>query len=98
MKLSNNLVLSAVSKFQNRSSILKIKSNRTYLGFTFRPANYEEISTEFKNLDMSKTTQLEGISTKIVQENLNVFATFLVKDMNTCIRKGEFPDKLKWMT
>ena len=41
---------------------------------------------------MSKTTQLEGFPTKIVKEK---FATFLVKDINTCIRKGEFPDKLK---
>ena len=44
---------------------------------------------------MSRATQLEGIPTKIVKENLNIFATFLVKDRNTCIRKGEFRDKLK---
>ena len=40
---------------------------------------------------MSKTTQLEGILIKIVKENINIFAKFLVKD----IRKGEFPDQLK---
>ena len=44
---------------------------------------------------MSKTTQLEGIPTKIVKENLNIFATFLVKDINTCTRKGKLSDKLK---
>ena len=44
---------------------------------------------------MSKATQLEGISAKIVKENLFFFATFLVKDINTCIKKGDFPDKLK---
>ena len=44
---------------------------------------------------MSKPTQLEGIPTKIVKENLNIFTTFLAEDINTCIRKGEFPDKLK---
>ena len=44
---------------------------------------------------MSKTTQLEGIPTKLVTENLNFFATFLVKDTNTCIRKGEFHNQLK---
>ena len=43
---------------------------------------------------MSRATQLEGIPTKIVKENLNIFATFLVKDRNT-FRKGEFRDKLK---
>ena len=72
-----------------------MKSNRTYSGFSFRPVNYEEVLTELKNLDMSKTTQLEGIPTKIVKENLNIFAAFLVKDINTCIRRGEFPDKMK---
>ena len=74
---------------------MKIKSNRTYSGFSFRPVNYEEVLTELKNLDVSKTTQLEGIPTKIVKENLNIFATFLTNDINKCIRKGEFPDKLK---
>ena len=87
--------MSAVNKFQNHPSILKIKSNRTYSGFSFRPVNYEEVLTELKNLDMSKITQLEGIPTKTVKENLNIFATFLVKDINACIRMGEFPDKLK---
>ena len=87
--------MTAVNKFQNHPSILKIKSNRTYSGFTFQPVNYEEVLTELKKLDMSKTTQLERIPTKIVKENLNIFATFLVKDINTCIRKGEFLDKLQ---
>ena len=29
---------------------------------------------------MTRATQLEGIPTKIVKENLNIFATFLAKD------------------
>ena len=44
---------------------------------------------------MSRTTQLEGILIQIVKENLNPFATLLVKDINTCIKKREYPDKLK---
>ena len=44
---------------------------------------------------MSKTTQCEGIPTKVVKENLNIFATFLAKDINKFIRKGELPAKLK---
>ena len=88
VKLSNNLVLSAVNKFQNHPSILKIKSHQFYSGFSFRPVNYEEALTELKNLDISKTSQLEEVPTKIVKEDLNIFATFLVKDINTCIKKG----------
>ena len=88
VKFSNNAVLSAVNKSQNHTSILKIKSNRTYSGFSFRPVNYEEALAELKNLDISKTSQLEEVPTKIVKEDLNIFATFLVKDINTCIKKG----------
>ena len=88
VKFSNNAVLSAVNKSQNHTSILKIKSNRTYSGFSFRPVNYEEALTELKNLDISKTSQLEEVPTKIVKEDLNIFATFLVRDINTCIKKG----------
>ena len=95
LKFSNNPVFSAANKFQNHPSILKIKSNRTYSGFTFRSANYEEVITELKNLDMPKTNQLEGIPTKVVREYLTIFAAFLVKDINICIRKGEVSDRLK---
>ena len=44
---------------------------------------------------MSKTSQVEEIPAKIVKENLNVLTTSLVKDINICIVKWEFPDKLK---
>ena len=82
MKRSNNPVLSAVNKFQNHPGILKIKSNRSYACFSFRPVNCEEVLTGLKNLVMSKTTQLEGIPTKIVKENFKNFATFLIKGMH----------------
>ena len=68
VNLSNNPVLSAVNKFQNHPTILKIKQTKlTQAGFRFRPVTYEQSFTELKNLDMSKTTQLEGISTKNVE-------------------------------
>ena len=35
VKLSNNTVLSTVNKFQNHPGVLKIKSDRTYSGFSF---------------------------------------------------------------
>ena len=46
-------------------------------------------------LDISKATQLNEIPTKNVKRNVNFFATFSVKDINTCIKKREISDKLK---
>ena len=66
VKLSKNFV--CIKKIQIHPRILKIKSNRTYSGFTFRPVNYEKVLTKLKNLDMSKATQLQGIPTKSVNE------------------------------
>ena len=85
MNISNNHVLSAVHKFQNHPSILKIKSNRTYSGFNFRPAKYEQVPTELKNVGgMPKTSQLEEIRTRIVEEDLlSVFDHFV-----GLVRKG----------
>ena len=79
--LSNNPVL------QNCPSIFKSKLNQTYSGFSFLPVNYEKVLTELENLDMS-TTLMQGIPRKIVMENLNNLTTFLVKYINTCIKKG----------
>ena len=87
--------MSAVNKFQNHPSILKIKSNRTYSGFSFRQVNHEEILRELKYLDISKTAQLEGIPTKTGRENSNVLAIFLVKAINSFIKKREFLDNRK---
>ena len=88
LNLSNNSVQAAVYEIQNHESILKIKPNQTHQDFNFRPVSYEEALTEFKNLDMSTATQWVGIPTKIVMESLNAFATFLVKDLNKCIKNA----------
>ena len=44
---------------------------------------------------ISRTVQLEGNPTKIGKNSINDFTTCLVKNINTCIKKGEFPDKLR---
>ena len=91
VKLSNNTILSGVNKFQNHPSILKMKSNRTYSGFSFRPVNYEEVLTELKNLDMSKTTQLEGIPTKKLSKyTTNIVKSFWPNWLSVCLRTKWF--------
>ena len=47
VKLSNNAVLSAVNKFQNHPSVLKIKSNRTYSGEKGLPRNHGIVVNAF---------------------------------------------------
>ena len=55
MNLSRNPVLLAVNKFQNHPNILKIKSNRTCSGFSFRRVNYNPFVPNFSFLYPLKT-------------------------------------------
>ena len=71
------------------------KSNQPNLRRFYNQVSRSLVPTEFKKLDTSKTTQLEGIALKIVTKNLNVCAAFLVKNVNKHIRMEESSDKLK---
>ena len=73
VKFSNNAVLSAVNKSQNHTSILKIKSNRTYSGFSFRPVNYEEALTELKKSRYIKNKSTGRSSYKNCEGRLKYF-------------------------
>ena len=46
----------------------------------------------YNSIDESKTTQSNYISTIIIKENYDIFATFITEDM---IKDSVFPDSLK---
>ena len=63
--------------------------------FFFRKATYEEILNEINSLDTSKLTQSEDIPYKIIKDNADIFANFILQNFNKCIIGGNFPDKFK---
>ena len=63
--------------------------------FSFRKVTYEEILNEINSSDTSKSTQLEVIPCKIIKNNADVFANFILQNFNKCIIDGKFPDQLK---
>ena len=63
--------------------------------FSFRKATYEEILNEINSLDTSKSTQSEDIPFKIIKDNADIFANFILQNFNKCIIDGTFPDQLK---
>ena len=46
-------------------------------------------------LDTSKSAQSEGISFKIFKDHSDIFANFIIKNFNHCIRDGKFPNQLR---
>ena len=66
-------VLKAIEKYKNHRSIRIINDKyKTNSVFTFNQISLEEI--ELKNLNPSKASQSSDIPTKIIRQNLNLFA------------------------
>lgn len=70
--------------------------------FPFFPNNFVSITWSIKktnkllrNLDTKKCSQDTYIPTRIMQENFDLFAHFLLNDSNNLMIKSEFPQTLK---
>ena len=88
-------VLKAIKKYSAHPSILNIKEKMNNNVFSFRKVTYEEILNEINSLDTSKSTQSEDIPFKIIKDNADIFANFILQNFNKCIIDGKFPDQLK---
>ena len=66
--------------------------------FSFGKVIYEDILNEINSLDTSKSTQSEDIPFKIINDNADNFANFILQNFNKSIIDGEFPDQLKKQT
>ena len=47
------------------------------------------------SLGISKSTQSEDIPFKIIQDNTDIFANFILQNFDQCIKGEKFPDQLK---
>ena len=47
------------------------------------------------SLDISKSTQSEDIPFKIIKDNTNIFANFILQNFDQCIEGETFYDQLK---
>ena len=71
--------------------------------FLFQKVTYEEILNEINSLGTSKSTQSVDIPIKIIKNNADIFANFILQNFNNfilqnynkCIIDGKFPDQLK---
>ena len=88
-------VLKAIKKYSAHPSILRIKDKMNNNVFFFRKVTYEEILIEINSLNTSKSPQSEDIPFKIIKDNADIFANFILQNFNKCIMEGKFPDQLK---
>ena len=86
------------NKFENHSNILEIKKqvpSDVAFPLLFRKVTLNEIINKIKNLDESKAAQSNDISTNVIKENYDIFATFITENFNSMIENSVFPVSLK---
>ena len=93
--LENDPVLRAIDKYQNHPSIVKIKEKINTKEFSFQTLERNDIIKMIMNLNTSKSCQQSDIPTKIITENSELFADFLLSAFNNTIQEGNFPAVLK---
>ena len=88
--------LKAIAKWRNHPSILATASryeNRANFSFGF--VSKEDVFTEIKVLDVSKTIQESEIPLKIIKANKLFFAEAICFYFNKSLENGKFPNCLK---
>ena len=88
-------VLKAIKKYNSHSIILRIKEKMNNNVFSFRNVTYEGILNEINILDTSKSTLSDDIPFKIIKDNADIFANFILQNFNKCFINGKFPDHLE---
>ena len=64
--------------------------------FSFENVSLENVKKVTRELDISKTSQLLDIPTKIIKKNAGIFSEFFFDNINHSINNSTFPDQLKW--
>ena len=89
-------VLKAIEKYKNHANIRIINDKcKTNSVFTFNQVSLEYIQKELKNLNPSKVSQSSDIVTKIIRQNLDLFAPLAHQEMNESLDLNKFPSTMK---
>ena len=80
----------AILKYKNHPSILAIQKYSKNKTFHFKEVNIGEVEKEILKLDKTKASQKTDIPTRIIKENIDIFA-----DLNSAIKSSNFSSPLK---
>ena len=76
---TNNVLLKAIKKYSTHSSIFNIKEKTYNNVFFFQNVTYKEIQNEINNLDTSKPAESTSTAIKIIIDNTDILANFILK-------------------
>lgn len=87
----SDLLFQAILKYQKHPSIEAIQSAVSNKEpFNFSEVSEADITKEIKNLLTSKASQKSDVPTKILKENIDVYAKYVCLFFNKCVRLNIF--------
>ena len=97
--LSIHPVLAVVEEYKHHQSIISINKKMTEKGlpkFSFHFVNSEETLKEVALLSDKKASQASDIPVKIIKENRDLIAYFILHNLNNTLSRCEYPASLKY--
>ena len=88
---SKDPVFKAILKYKNHPSILTIQKYSKNKTSHLEKVNFGEVEKEILKLGKTKASQKTDISTRIIKENIDIFANFLCASINRTIKSSSFP-------
>ena len=86
----------SVEKYKYHPSIQKIKDKvKQNSSFDFQPVTMKAVIDELSNLNPKKASTAKSIPARILKENRDIFAPFLVETFNNSLLQKTFPEDLK---
>ena len=85
MENINDPVFRAILKYKNYPSILAIQKYSKNKTFHFEEVNIREVEKEILKLGKTKASQKTDFPTRIIKENIDIFADFLFSNINSTI-------------
>ena len=96
-EINSDSVLKSIMKYRNHPSILKIGEvcHGSNANFSFSSVQRTQILNEITQLNSSTSGQSIDIPTKIIKENSDIFADFILTSFNLSVANSIFPSSLK---
>ena len=92
---SSDPVISAIEKYKNHPSILKLNERMPNFTFNFQSVSESDMLCMIQSIDSTKAFQNNDIPPNILKANDDISSIVLTSDINRCIINGKFAQKFK---
>lgn len=89
-------VTAAIEKYRSHPSVILIKNYSENIGaFHFKRAFIAEVLGQVDSLDTKKASPIGSIPAKVIKDNVDIVASYLLDLFNKSVDRNSFPDEMK---